>query len=274
MVIKSTADLSIEELEKIMNSTELVRFFMKDEEHYPVGHSYDVSTLYAIKLAITEFLKGCPDRDESNPNTEKEMATYIYVKLAHMVEQDNLVKDIAKSSKNFIHYASDFTRNSKGIAGAMLTGYAHDYGFAETLRNLLEEVGIEAFYIEAKPLLDEYGKRGARHAWVQAIVDGKRYNFDVARDAKFILEEGTAPKLFTSNQDSQNFSKYPLEHISKIVKADNSLPEQQKQKLLDKFIPQVQQEIIQSYQKEGKTGWLARLRNRVFGETPSERGNE
>jgi len=272
MKIKSTADISIETLNDMIADSREFDIIVQDGANYPAGKKYDVFEMLDIKREIKKFLKGCPKRDPSNPNSEKEIFTYIYTKLAYLVEYDSLAKDIkTDASKSFLMYSMDYLQESAGLNGAMCKRYALCSGFAEALRNLLAEKGIEAKYMSGRKKvvnnsLDEKG-----HAWNQVRLDGVWYNCDITHDRDFIISERPAPCFLKSNYEFADYSKYPVDISPKIEGATKSVPLEEQTRLINFYREIVLAELYEaSLQGKKKPGFIRTLLEKLGLKKQSE----
>ena len=234
MEIKSTAEISMESLNDIISQGHIFDIIIKDPQNYPVGKAYDIFALLSIKRLTNEFLKGCPLRKGTNPNIEKEIFAYIYVKLAYMVEYDDLAKKVSETNGLFRAYASDYLGDAAGLEGVWLTKSALCSGFAEALRNLLAEKGIEAKVISGWTKDEDGSFIG--HSWNQVKLDGEWFNCDITKDRRFILNSGLAvPYFLKSNYEFTNYTRFSRETKPRIEGATRSVPEDEQQRLVEKY---------------------------------------
>jgi hypothetical protein len=244
MKIKSTAGLSLEDINDLIADNVVYEITIEDKEHYPYSHKYDIFKFLAIKRNIVEFLKNCPYRDSKNPNSEKEIFAYIYTKLALTVEYDELGPDIIHADQTFKNlYAKEYLDDISGLEGTLLGKKAVCSGFAETLRNLLAERGIEATYVSASARPNANTPNTPKHAWNQVKLDGEWFNCDVTHDRSFVKEGLVAPNFLKSNAHFDNYLKYPIYAMGEIKPATRSISSAQQQLLIDKYHSQILKEI-------------------------------
>lgn len=277
MKIKTTADISIEFLNDMIAENRIFDITIQDSVNYPVGKKYDVIEMLNIKREIQKFLEGCPERDPNNPNSEKEIFTYIYTKLAYLVEYDDLARDIkTDASKSFLMYSMDYLQDSAGLKGAMCKRYALCSGFAEALRNLLAEKGIEAKYMSGRKKvvnnsLDEKG-----HAWNQVRLDGVWYNCDVTFDRSYIISgnENGAPCFLKSNYEFANYSKYPVDLSPKIEGATKSVSLEEQSQLINFYREVILAEIYKATLEGKKKPGIIRTLLKKLGFKKQVEGEE
>ena len=276
MKYESTARISIETINDLIAENYVYDITIQDPKNYPEGKKYDIFILLSVKRAIEKFLKGCPYREPNNPNTEKEIFTYIYTKLAYWANYDELAREINHYTPEFKSlYARDFLDSASGLDGIMVGKSGVCSGFAETLRNLLAERGIEAKYVTGwtKGKNGEGDRTG--HAWNQVRLDGEWYNCDITCDRKFILEGLTAPKFLKSNAEFSNYFNYPSGRNVSVEKATKSISAQTQSILIGKFQPQIINEMNpkEDDRKKKKKGFLKTISEKLKARKGSERGD-
>lgn len=244
MKITSTARLSLEDFNDLIAENRVYEITIQDPENYPKGKTYELFNLLTIKRAIVEFLKNCPQRDPHNPNTEKEIFSYIYTKLALTVEYDDLARDVNHADPNFKKlYATDYLDSASGLDSALLSKVALCSGFAETLRNLLAEKGIEAKYMSGMARPTAGVTHTPSHAWNQVKLDGEWFNCDVTHDREFIKQGLVAPNFLKSNAHFSNYTAYPISISGKIEPATRSISNAEQHILLNKHYGQILDEL-------------------------------
>lgn len=279
MIIKSTADISIESLNDLIAQENIFYITIKDEENYPVGRKYDIFELLSIKRIMQDFLKGCPAYDKNNPDSEKEIFSYIYVKLAYWAEYDKLAHEIKNSKGTFKKFVSDYLDEAAGLEGFWLGGAALSTGFAETLRNLLAEKGIEAKFMYGT-CRNEYGEK-VGHTWNQVNLGGEWFNCDVLNDKRYIvdnmIEEGEAsPYFLRANYDFSHYKKYFIMPPPKIEKGRRSLSDDEQRMLIMKYKEIVLDEIALNEEKtrNKKKGFFKSIAEKLKRTKPTELGEE
>lgn len=244
MKINSTAELSLESFNDLIAENYIYEITIQDDKNYPKGKTYDLFNLFAIKRAIVDFLKDCPQYDSHNPHTEKDIFSYIYTKLALTVEYDDLASKAIHSSPEFKQlYAADYIDQSAGLDSTMISKRALCSGFAETLRNLLAEKGIEAKYVSGTSKPNPTTGKTSSHAWNQVKLDGEWFNCDVTHDQKFIKEGLVAPNFLKSNVQFSNYTKYPIRITNKIEPATHSISTHDQQILIGNHYNHILKEI-------------------------------
>lgn len=201
--INSTADITLEELEQL--KAQGVRIItVGDGKH----NRYPIDKFITIKAAISDYVKHAPHPDPSDPDAQKKVFSYIYTKMAHTVKYD----ETACRYSNLTGYAKDMTEDyvaaASNLENALLCGSAICAGYAETLRNLLAECGINSKVISGGQVHRGDPGNGS-HAWNQVQLDGEWYHCDITNDADFILEGLAAPHFLKSTKDCTRVEKYP-----------------------------------------------------------------
>ena len=244
MKIASTAEISIETLNDIIAEYYDEQITIQSDTHYKRGKTYDVFEMLTIKRAIEEFLKGCPNKTRYNNVTDKDIFTYIYVKLALSVEYDDLAKDVNHANPTFKKlYAGDYLDTASGLDGALISKVALCSVFAETLRNLLAEKGIEAKYMSGMARPTPGVADTPSHAWNQVKLDGVWYNCDVTHDRSFIKEGLVAPNFLRSNAHFKNYTQYPILTGASIEPATHNVSTTEQESLMRYYRPQIRSEL-------------------------------
>ena len=277
MKIESTANISIETLNDIIAESRIFDITIQDPENYPVSKSYDVFAMLTIKRAINEFLKGCPERNPSDPNTEKQIFAYIYTKLAYFAEYDDLARDVARTdpmAKGSLEI--DYLNSSSGLEGVFIRRKALCSGFAEALRNLLAENKIESKYITG--WTNNYKGTGKKvgHAWNQVKLDGEWFNCDITCDREFILQGLIAPKFLKSGADFSNYYKYPEGSLDRIEKTPRSISNEAQSVLIHNYKSRIIDELYpkEKENKSKKKGFIRTIFSKLKANKSSQRGDE
>ena len=275
MIIESTAKISIETINDLIAECRVFDLTIKDEENYPKGKTYDIFVLLSIKRRFQEFLKGCPDRNPNNPNSEKEIFSYIYTKLAHYATYDEVARDANQSNAAFRAYASDYLDGASGIDGVMIGRCGLCSGFAETLRNLLAEKGIKAKYVTGWKKNADGSPSTHGHAWNQVKLDGEWFNCDITVDRRFIVEGLVAPNFLKSNHDFVNYLRYPTNLSTTLEKATRSLTNNEQSALINNYHTRVVQELAEQDEKNKpkKKGFFKSISEKLKAKKISQRGD-
>ena len=276
MKYKSTADITIDYLNDLIAENQFCDITIQDPKNYPKGKTYDLFAMLAIKKAMENFLRGCPRRNANDPDTEKDIFAYIYIKLAYWANYDYLAREI-NSSKSKIKnlYAGDFLNDVSGLEGIMVSKSGVCSGFAETLRNLLAEQGIEAKYISGYTKRDENGDR-VGHAWNQVKLDGRWFNCDITTDRSFITQDLIAPMFLKSNYEFSNYLKFSSDISTKIEAATKSLSNQSQEILIRRHKSKIVEELFpkDDGRISKKNGFIRKLSERLSEMRRSQRGEE
>lgn len=257
MKIQSTAEISLETLNDFIADNNLYEITIQDAKNYPRGKTYDIFALLSIKRKMLEFLQGCPQYDPHNPNTEKEIFAYIYTKLALTVEYDDLAKEVNHATPTFKKfYAADYLDQASGLDSAMISERALCSGYAETLRNLLAEKGIEAKYISGTSTPVANSPEIRSHAWNQVKLDGEWFNCDVTHDRNFIKDGLIAPNFLKSNAHFKNYTSYSLYDRSRIEPAKRTISNNEQDALIGRYYDRILKEITPSTTEKNHPGFF------------------
>ena len=235
MIINSTAELSLKEIEKLLKSGKVETITIKDEKSSAYDQTYPILDFYLIKLKMIEFLKHCPDFDPQNPNSEKEIFTYIYLKLAHISKYDDFVCDLKHNyDLYYVQQGEDLIRAAGDLKGVFIYGESVCLGFAEALKNLLAEKNITAKVMTgggSKTYSEARKNNSFGHAWNQVKLDEDWFNCDITFDRNNILNGKNLQYFLQPNQKFYHYSKYPSKTNQTIEKATKTLlPENQSDK--------------------------------------------
>lgn len=194
--------------------------------------SYSLDDMIEIKKKIAEIVDGLP-KDFDDPDKEKKIFTYLYTRLAHLIEYD----EFASSTVGLGGYARDMSEkyrtNASNLIGGLLQGKSMCGGYSEILRNVLSEVGIESIYISGEGK-DKLGN----HAWNQVKLDGKWYNVDLTNDRDNILDNTECQYFLKSDSEFKRYEQYDVKSET-LHQCDESV--QNPDQLLEshKFVPPV-----------------------------------
>ena len=276
MKYESTAGISIETINDLIAENCVYEITIQDEKNYPQGNTYDIFVLLSIKRQMEKFLKGCPYKDFRNPNTEKEIFAYIYTKLAYWASYDDLARDVNSYKPEFkTLYASDYLQSASNLEGVMIGKSGLCSGFAETLRNLLAERGIESKFVSGWKKEEKGSGDSVGHAWNQVKLDGQWYNCDITCDRKFITQGLIAPKFLKSNSEFSNYYKYPERISANIEKTGSSVSAQIQGNLISKFHSQIIEELSpkDDDKKKKRKGFLKSISEKLKSLKGSEKGD-
>lgn len=266
--VKSTAELSMKDLNSLKVKDSVFKIRVKDEERYPKGKVYDLDTFMSIKRKIAEILQDAPQPEPDDANAEKKIFAYIYAKLAFLIEYDDLASNVIHGNKIFKSYAKDYLDESAGMENALIGNFALCSGFSETLRNVLAEKGIEAKYISGTVRVSENGEKGY-HAWNQVKLDGEWFNCDITHDLRSVREGLPAQNFLKSNKTFMENGKFPTIKSVKNERATRDISIEEQAELLGMWRDFI---ISESTKKpEKKTGLLKSLVEKIFPKQVEEK---
>lgn len=152
---------------------------------------------------IDEIIAEIPDYIKDSNEYELKVFTYVYVKLATLLEYDDYASEVAslhlggydreRAYDNIIYPASSIIALARGKA---LCG-----GFAAILSTVLDRCGIKNIVV----------KKNQIHTWNQVCIDGKWYNCDLTNDYDLIVEGLKCNHFLVSNKDSTDCQKYGID---------------------------------------------------------------
>ena len=269
MEFESIAKVSIEALNDYIAEGHVYEIMIKDPECYPRGKSYDVFALLTMKRAMAEFLKGCPARNSNDPNNEINIFTYIYTKLAYLAEHEERLRESKRSKSGGRVFATDYIQTAAGLGGALL----ENADFAEVLRNLLAEKGIESKYISGWKRKSADSDETIGHSWNQVKINGEWFNCDISCDRQFITEELIAPMFLKSNEEFSQYLRYPDSVASKTEEAQRSVSNSAQEILIRRCRDKIINEIYPNKRpRSKKKGFFATISENIRKRRMAEKG--
>jgi hypothetical protein len=229
--ISKTSEVSLEQLEELKEKG-IDRICLEEGGN---TSTYSIYTFTLIKKKILEYIKNIPQIPADDPDREKKIFTYLYVKMAQNIVYD----EQAAKWADLTGYGRDMTRDrveeASYLAGGLLEGRAMCKGYSTILTNLLSEVGIKANTIcgGGRVLADNMPP----HAWNQVFLDGKWFNCDITNDADFINAGLKAPFFLKSDAefgegDMNRFVKYPPKIPELVHESKESVDDKMQEELI------------------------------------------
>ncbi len=262
--IKSTADISVEELEKLNHQHPMGKVVIRDKALYPKGKVYSIEDMLLIKREIEGFLKNCPERDPNNPDSEKKIFAYIYTKIAYLIQEDDLALDIAQNGDQFFKsYANKYLSDANGLSGALLLRKTTQAGYLETLRNLLSEKGIQIENVVGMIISGKTGKYVSR-VWNRVKLDGSLYNCDILGDRQFVREGLMAPYFLKSDEDFEHYKSYELATYRLTETSKTSVSQEKQYEMVSESLSQIDAELDakEAEKRKGK-GFFREILNKL-----------
>lgn len=184
--MNTTADLSMEQLELINQTCDIDRVYVGTGWQTTQERGYSMETYTAIKKEILNIIS---DIDPNLPDSEK--YRIIHDKLSQNIQYDYSALEATSNDSDYY--------SSRNLENGLLNHTCVCAGYADILKNVLSEVGIESKYVEGKT------HTGELHAWNQVRLldeNGKEhwYNVDLTWDST-----GKGNKYYL--QDDATFSK-------------------------------------------------------------------
>lgn len=167
--VDTTADLNLEQLESISEICQVSRVHVGTGWQATQDRGYSMETYTAIKQQILNITS------EIDPNLpDEEKYRIIHDKLAKNIQYDYAVLNASPMSKDYY--------TSRNLENGLLNGTCVCAGYADILKNVLAEVGIESNYVEGKT------DTGELHAWNQVKLVNENgeetwYNVDLTWDS-------------------------------------------------------------------------------------------
>lgn len=166
--------------------------------------SYSIEDMIKIKEKVKAIIEDIP-KDITEPDREKKVFTYLYTKLAYMIEYDELAESYVGLGGYEREMSEPIRNRASNLVGGLLHGRSLCGGYSEILRNILAELGIESVYISGE------GKDGlGNHAWNQVKLDGNWYNVDLTNDRDAIVEGKNCSYFLKSNNEFGKYEEYNI----------------------------------------------------------------
>jgi len=167
--MNTTADFSMDQLETINGICKVDRVYVGTGWQATQDRGYSMETYTAIKKEILNIIK---DIDPNLPDEEK--YRIIHDRLAKNIQYDYSALQATQNDSDYY--------TSRNLQNGLLNHTCVCAGYADILKNILAEVGIECSYVEGKT------DKGELHAWNQVrLVDenGQEhwYNVDLTWDS-------------------------------------------------------------------------------------------
>lgn len=234
-IYNNTSEISIDELIEYKSKNPNQKITIKtSNSSSDKSYSYSLDDMIQIKKKIAEIISNLP-KEIDEPDKEKKIFTYIYTKLAHLIEYDELAASaIGTGATGYDRFMTEELRaNASNLIGGLLHGKSVCSGYSEILRNVLSEVGIDSIYIGG----DAKDKDSA-HAWNQVKLDGKWYNVDLTGDRHSIVDNSECQYFLKSDSEFKRYEQYYITS-EKLYQCDESV--QNPEQLLEtyKFIPPI-----------------------------------
>ena len=142
--MEGTKDIATQYLEKHPEILEIEIRDDKDSEFPLPVYSYDREDFIQIRRKIDEIKQKIVMPEENDADREKKIFMQVYKILGEMIEY-NYYAISEEGEKDF-----ELTRTCRSLKDGLLKGKAVCAGYANILKNIIEEFGIEAKYISAE----------------------------------------------------------------------------------------------------------------------------
>ena len=192
LVLQNTAEITTGQLEEL-RTYNINKVFVQTGWQVTQDRGYSFESFIQIKHKINEIIK------DINPNAS-DMEKYLKVREKLLNIRYNY-SALHSSSKESDYYTS------RNLEDGLLNGTCVCAGYADILKNVLVELGIEAIYIEG------YTNTRELHAWNQIKLKDengqeKWYNDDITWDA---VSHSSGKKSKTYNTSIDYFTQNPTE---------------------------------------------------------------
>lgn len=232
-IYNNTSEISINELieykSQNLNQKIIIQNPNKNSDKLD---SYSLDDMIEIKRKIAEIVSSLP-KEIDEPDKEKKIFTYLYTRLAHLIEYD----EFASSTVGLGGYGRDMSEtrrtHASNLIGGLLNGQSMCGGYSEILRNVLSEVGIDSIYISGEGK-DKLGN----HAWNQVKLDGKWYNVDLTNDRDNILENTECEYFLKSDSEFKRYEQYDIKSET-LHQCDKSVQNPDQLLKAHKFVPHI-----------------------------------
>lgn len=195
--IENASELSVETLREITSH-------MKIKDIRMVGADLSDNQRYPYSLVEYEVARGILDEvvagiDPEEPDIDK--FTTVYTRLKHAMVYDH--RAIKHDTTDELRYSNKQVNNCRNLVNGLRNGTCVCAGFAETLRNALALVGIDARYIRGD-VFDDPDKHGY-HAWNLVTLKGsdgvkRQYLADLTWEAH------TGPTIQPGEETQNNYA--------------------------------------------------------------------
>lgn len=150
---------------------------------------YKIGDFVRIKDKINDIKNDILPLFKSSLN-EKEIFTRLYIKLANEIEYDFDAVDMERIG----NYSRSIT--SRNLIGGLFEKRAVCAGYADILKNICGELGIECHYVQG---FKENGTDG--HSWNIVKLDNEYYNVDLTWDRNYIVNNKNPEYFLKSDAD-------------------------------------------------------------------------
>lgn len=108
-------------------------------QYNQICDTYPIDRFIEIKKELLENTKNVPQTAENDPDREKKIFTYLYIKVAQKIQYDEKASK-ACDLTGYERDAADKIINDASDLNGVLTGLSLCRGYSEILRNLVAEV--------------------------------------------------------------------------------------------------------------------------------------
>lgn len=149
-VIKSIAEISLEELELYKKNGQYSQIVViNDNKEVNQETIYSIEEMIMIKEKVKDITNDIHGKF-TEPDYQKKVFTYIYTKLANLIEYDEYGAYCCELGGYEREMTEKFRELAANLYGGLINGKSICSGYSEILRNVLAEVGIESLYISGK----------------------------------------------------------------------------------------------------------------------------
>lgn len=114
--IKNTAEISLEELRELKQSG-TTSITISDPETQVRSHTYSIDDLIVVKEKINTYISQIPDIPNDDPDREKKIFTYLYIRLAEDIQYDEVASRAAGSTGYYRDMSEDYVSAANSLIG-------------------------------------------------------------------------------------------------------------------------------------------------------------
>lgn len=245
--VKNTGAISLEQLAKLKEQG-VTNITVCNLDRNQRSTTYTIDDFISIKEKIKlEYIDGLPKIPDEDPDKEKKLFTYLYIKMAQNIQYDYFASELASATGYARDMGEKFVERASSLIGGVIDGKSLCGGYSEILRNLMSEIGIDASVITGGGWTKKDNMPS--HAWNQVKLDGRWYNCDITNDADFILAGLKLPFYLKSNEQFMRYEQYPCKNPEMVKAAECTVTDEQQEEIIEgqRAIISKQQQVMQEY---------------------------
>lgn len=115
-IIKNTVELSLEELHALRES-DTTSITISDPETQIRSHTYSIDELITVKKKINTYSSQIPEIPNTDPDREKKIFTYLYIRLAEDIKYDDHAAEAADFTGYYREMSADYVEAANSLIG-------------------------------------------------------------------------------------------------------------------------------------------------------------